>query len=86
MDRADFVAEFPKLFGGFTDRAVGGAPADEENVALFVAVELGCGERVGELDELFATLCSHRFVVLRAIGRVAPFVVFESGDNGIFAF
>jgi hypothetical protein len=67
------------------DRAVGGAPADEEDFAFAAAVDVRERKFFGELLELRAALGGHRHVQLRAAGRVAHLVVLEAGDERVFA-
>ena len=84
VNGADLVTFGNHAVGCFFDGAVGGAPADEEEGAAFFTVDLGGGVAFCQLEKLVAALGRHLFVVCRIAGRVAPFVVFETGHDRIF--
>src|SRR5947207_4019456 len=85
MDRGNFLAVLARHFHRIVDRAVSRTPADEEGVALFVAVNFRDRNFLGELAQLVPPLRSHGHVQLRTASRMSHLVVLESGQKWIFS-
>ena len=66
---------------GFADRALGRAPADQQQVALRRAIHFGRRQRGRQRLQLLAALGRHLHVQLRRAGRMAELVVFETAGN-----
>jgi len=70
LDVTDFLALGASPVHGFADGTVSGTPADEEDIALVVAVDFGTGEFFGELAEFVAAFGGHLHMQRGVAGRV----------------
>ena len=85
MNRTDFFSMIARLFHRVVDRAISRSPADQENVAFFVAINFRQRNFLGEFAQFIATLRRHHHVQFRTARGVTHLVVFESGQKRIFA-
>src|SRR5690606_34041480 len=82
-DVADLLALLAGAVDRLAQRAVGRAPADEEDVAFLVAVNFGAGQRLGQSLQFFAPLRRHLLMLSRVARRMTELVMFETGDGRI---
>ena len=85
VQRGNAVAGGAGAIHRFLDRALGRAPADEQDIAFGRAINFRRRQRGAERLQFLATLGHHLHVQFRRAGWVAEFVVLQTGDDGIFA-
>src|SRR5436190_10903433 len=84
MNRTDFFSVIARLFRRVVDRAVSRSPADQENVAFFVAINFRHRNFLSECAQLIATLRRHHHVQFWTARGVTHFVVLEARQKRIF--
>src|SRR5947207_15337843 len=85
MNRTSFLSVIARLFNSVVDRAISRSPADQENVALLVAINFRHRNFLGEFAQLIAALRRHHHVQFRTARGVTHFVVLETRQKRIFA-
>ena len=85
VEAGNFLALSAEAAGGFLGGAGGAAPTNEEDIAALVASDFRRGDFVHEAAQFIATPRGHFRVELGAGGGVAPFIVFQAGDDGELA-
>jgi len=82
MDGGNTVARGARAVHGFTDRALGGTPADEQHAAFGRAIDFRQRQGSGEGLQFLAALGGHGHVQFRRAGGMAELVVFEAVAMG----
>src|SRR2546422_3301410 len=85
MDRSDFFSMIARLLRRVVDRTVSRSPADQENVAFFVAINFRHRNFLSEFAQFIAALRRHHHVQFRTARGVTHFVVLEARQKRIFA-
>src|ERR1700720_3494365 len=85
MNRTYFFSVIARLFHRVVDRAISRSPADQENVAFFVAINFRNRNFLSEFAQLIATLRRHHHVQFRTARGMTHFVVLEARQKRIFA-
>src|SRR5450759_4930692 len=71
----------PRSFNSFLDGALRAAPADDEKIAVLVAIDGGPEQRVLKDRELATSHCCRVLMNAGTVRDSAPFVVREPGDR-----